>query len=454
MIDVKQMGIAADKTADAAPVLKQLLARLIREDPVETLYFSSGTYLIGEDVHIPLSMDLVLEPGAVLYVAEGVSLRIEAHIDAGLEQIFDGPGLVEGFFNNSRIYPQWYGAKGDGKHDDTAAFRAAVRNGCEIAVPYTADGYVLGGLELTERKYLYGCDEKPSVIVAREDCKDLFTVKAPHVKVEHLRLEMGKTGESACFYFECLPGQPISHAKVRDIETHFAWHAVRDARKNKNEDKVYITNTVVEDLRCYNSRSTAVRVKNFWGFIFFRDLLLDNRGLLATGVANGDYPAFELEDNEGAILQRIRIFGTGKAANENEHGFHYVSNVATWMDDCSAREVGGSGLKTVGENYHLYFSNTCFSDVGGYGMEMHNNFYPQMNELTATNCAAGAFLADNVMEAQLNALTSQNCGTAVRMSQCHHCAVTRLDPGKDIPVQADDLSVKNVIHLKKPELDR
>lgn len=87
----------------------------------------SGTTYVKEDLVIPHNIDLKFENGGALQVEQGVSLTINASFEAPLQKIFQGPGKVMiGPGKVSEIFPQWWGARGDGRHDDTAAIQSAI----------------------------------------------------------------------------------------------------------------------------------------------------------------------------------------------------------------------------------------------------------------------------------------------------------------------------------------
>lgn len=87
-----------------------------------TLEIMPGNYDI-ENLVIPKDVTLKVDNGAVINVKK--TLEINGPLDAGVYKIFTGPGKVSGSVKVDRVYPQWFGAVGDGKNDDTEAIQKA-----------------------------------------------------------------------------------------------------------------------------------------------------------------------------------------------------------------------------------------------------------------------------------------------------------------------------------------
>jgi len=91
-----------------------------------TILVDAAMY-IETDITVPRNRDLFFVNGGMLSIAEGKVLRIEGTVTAALFQIFSGNGAVRfGGGNVANLYPQWWGATGDGLHDDTAAIQNAI----------------------------------------------------------------------------------------------------------------------------------------------------------------------------------------------------------------------------------------------------------------------------------------------------------------------------------------
>src|SRR5690606_27235140 len=83
-----------------------------------------GTFHLESDLVVPAGVILGFVPGATLQGDQHV--LVEGQIDAGLHQIFDGPRVEFRPGRMEYVLPQWWGALGDGVHDDTDALQSAL----------------------------------------------------------------------------------------------------------------------------------------------------------------------------------------------------------------------------------------------------------------------------------------------------------------------------------------
>ena len=91
----------------------------------------AGTHAISADLIVPANITLEVERGAILAIATTKTLTINGGLEAGLYQVFSWAGtgkVVFGGYGGKtlELYPQWWGAAGDGTTDDTAAMKAAI----------------------------------------------------------------------------------------------------------------------------------------------------------------------------------------------------------------------------------------------------------------------------------------------------------------------------------------
>lgn len=95
----------------------------------QTLILKSDNWIVGADLEIPENITLKLADGAIITIATGKTLTLHGLLEAPAARIFSGTGNVA--FDSiveQRAYPQWWGAKGDGLTEDSAAFQAAVNS--------------------------------------------------------------------------------------------------------------------------------------------------------------------------------------------------------------------------------------------------------------------------------------------------------------------------------------
>ena len=104
---------------------------------------------VNDNETVPSNITLYFLHGGKLDISEGNSVTVNGQIEAGLYRIFAGGGTVSfgEDFNNyykdsgngaTTVYPQWWGAKGDGDANDTAALQNAfnsIGDGQKIVIP-------------------------------------------------------------------------------------------------------------------------------------------------------------------------------------------------------------------------------------------------------------------------------------------------------------------------------
>jgi hypothetical protein len=72
----------------------------------------------------PVNISFKINNGGILTLSGGVALTISGDFSAGLYQAFAGAGTVS-FGNVREVYPEWWGALGNGTTNDTVAIQAA-----------------------------------------------------------------------------------------------------------------------------------------------------------------------------------------------------------------------------------------------------------------------------------------------------------------------------------------
>jgi len=136
-VNVKQYGAIGNATTDDLAAINSAITALAGSGD---LHFPKRTYLISDDLTIASGIRLVFEAGAKIKIADTKTLTINGTIDAGLYQVFEYGGatsaVVFGAGSVKEVYPQWWGATGDGTTDDTTACQRALTAYRNVHFPY------------------------------------------------------------------------------------------------------------------------------------------------------------------------------------------------------------------------------------------------------------------------------------------------------------------------------
>ena len=88
---------------------------------------AATSYKLEDNVTVPASVTVIFQQGALLSIDVTKTFTVAGTIDAGLWQIFSGAGTASfGVGSCQEVYPEWWGAVGDGSFDCTAAFDSAM----------------------------------------------------------------------------------------------------------------------------------------------------------------------------------------------------------------------------------------------------------------------------------------------------------------------------------------
>lgn len=136
VIDVSCFGAVGDGVADDTTAITDALTA----GAGQTVYFPPGTYKTTADITVAAGTNLRFENGASIVVATGKTLTINGLVQAGPYKIFSCSGtgkvIITGVVRE--VYPQWWGAAGDGVTENSDAFQLtsdALPSGGRVFIP-------------------------------------------------------------------------------------------------------------------------------------------------------------------------------------------------------------------------------------------------------------------------------------------------------------------------------
>ena len=204
--------------------------------------------LVSEDVTIGEDVHLRFEGAGRLEVGAGATVVIEGPLTAPLSKVFSGSGRAtfgKGNTSIAQVYPQWWGAAGDGEHDDTEAIQAAID-----AVREMGGGEVVitrGTFKTTETLYLWGVekwDKRPDELGTRGIALSGLSRRASTIRY---------AGEGACLW--------LFTGTKDDVRYYHTGAAVRSLHL-RGSDKKGTTGLKVSDLAGEGSTGGSTLVEN------------------------------------------------------------------------------------------------------------------------------------------------------------------------------------------------
>jgi hypothetical protein len=133
--------------ADPKGLADSTAAILTAQSVNKTVFFPApGTYRVSSNLAFTPGVTYRLDDGALLSLDSGVTLSPFGQIDAGSYQIFSGAGTFNAppyFSSTGEFNIKWWGAKGDGTTDDTAAINTALKTISQGTLYFPTGAYIV-----------------------------------------------------------------------------------------------------------------------------------------------------------------------------------------------------------------------------------------------------------------------------------------------------------------------
>ncbi len=121
-VEIRAFGAEGDGETDDTGAFLNALEAL--GDEGGALEIAQGRF-VADGVVFPSNVTLAFRGDGQLVAPSGGNIEINGVIEAGMTEIFPGEGAVAGQVQNLHVFPQWFGAVGDGIHDDAPAIQRA-----------------------------------------------------------------------------------------------------------------------------------------------------------------------------------------------------------------------------------------------------------------------------------------------------------------------------------------
>jgi len=272
----------------------------------------------------------------------------------------------------------WFGAKGDGVTDDTAAINNTIAAGRVAFLPGRNYTFLASGtLNVPVGGAVIGPEGKATIVTAAASFP-LFSLNGTDTSLKRLILQNAAKTGGVDILLNVTAGA-IERIYLEDIESFSPWGCLDDTGTgNTPYISLYATR-----VRSRGTRgATAFNIVRGFAFLQFVDCLAD---FLGQPVGLSDHPGFVIDNaviaTSGPVggAQFTRCFANGNsrgAAITANWGFSFRNTSSVWLTDCMADSCDGYGFVFSNMN-HVWIENSIAGLVNGPGWTFDTCLYVQ-----------------------------------------------------------------------------
>lgn len=402
-------------TVAAAFNFKDALSRLTASGG-GILVLPKGNYSVTDNLTVNENITLQFMNGAVLVIAAGKTLTINGSIDAGMYQIFDGPGTVNGNIKVIQVLAQWFGAKGDGVNDDTDAVEKTLqyldrRKGGMLFLP--AGTYILRYLYLRSLVMIQGTGNSTILRLKNRTNNNLISLKDNTVsqfRIANLLIDGNKsnnTSGSGIYLNKTayVYSDYINQGNYTDINSSIddififecADHGIHIDRTDTSDNFINIRGMYFNNIQVISCGKTGIRLNQN----------TDGRFCNIISTGNG-YSGFDIAGCANNYYVNCKTFYNGfNAPNGNYGGFVLTDSGRSSFVGCEAQEEYKHGFFI--NNCSMLTFNGCSGDSNGQTNSTYSGFYFKSTQLSnLMGCTGTSY---HTPSWQYTGFTFENCSS-------------------------------------------
>lgn len=324
--------------AEGEDITARLRSLAAQSEPL-LLWIKAGSYTVCERVTLPAAVTVHIDQGALLRVQQPAVLTVQGLLDAPQRaHLFEGRVCLQG--QGQVAFAPWFGAKGNGRNDDSAALQAALEACAAVCLPYTAGGYLVSEVVVPQGRLLFGEGARRSVLRAATGSTVMLRLAGSDITLRHLewRLQDMQAGAAAVLLDNAL--QPLQNIELRDIYTERGYHIVRDIGGGKP-----ISDLRFYEIDCRDVGDTSFLLRDCAALLYMRHCVTDYNVKTLVYQEKVTYPAYRISGCVGMLLQQCDVLGSyADDATKGNHAFVLQNCAAVQIDRAYCDTLSGMGL--------------------------------------------------------------------------------------------------------------